>query len=462
MGSFVVTPARRLTVMLAALVAAGATVAWQGALGGLAAPALLYNQMGTPAGYNGWCSSGSATVGWRYADDFTVPAGSTWHVAEVDAHGGNNGTVTSFNVVFFADATGTPGAVVAQFLNVTVAPTNPTIPVDVNLAAGKFWVSVQAVSANSCDWGWNMHTTVGYQGSQQHNGGAWVHRSDDVQFSLLGTSRAITALTTAASAGTAAGGNISDTASLTGGAAPSGTITFKLFGPDDTQCALPAAGSTVVNVSGNGAYPSGPIAVSKAGTYRFTAAYSGDANNVPSASLCNAANESVAVTKAAPTVKSTATPAVKAGESVSDTGTLSGGVNPTGTMTFRVYGAADTTCALAPVATSTKTVTGNGTYTSDPYMAPSPGTYRWTAAYSGDANNLAATSACGDVLAASVVSAAVVPTLPRAGSPAGPAQGLPVWPLLAGWVLGAVGLVRLARPRGSRSTGGVLPTMREP
>jgi hypothetical protein len=39
-------------------------------------------------------------------------------------------------------------------------------------------------------------------------------------------------------------------------------------------------------------------------------------------------------------------------------------------------------------------VTGNGTYTSAAFSPTAPGTYRWTATYSGDANNLAAAGAC--------------------------------------------------------------------
>ena len=48
-------------------------------------------------------------------------------------------------------------------------------------------------------------------------------------------------ITTNASAGVDLGGSITDTAHLTGGANPTGTITFKAYGPDDATCANPAA-----------------------------------------------------------------------------------------------------------------------------------------------------------------------------------------------------------------------------
>jgi hypothetical protein len=84
--------------------------------------------------------------------------------------------------------------------------------------------------------------------------------------------------------------------------------------------------------------------------------------------------------------------------SVTDTATLSGGANPTGSITFRLYGPDDATCASTPVFTSNAiTVNGNGTYVSAPgYVPPAPGTYRWIATYSGDAGNASIAGACND------------------------------------------------------------------
>lgn len=104
-----------------------------------------------------------------------------------------------------------------------------------------------------------------------------------------------TSLSTQASAPTLLGGPVLDTATLSGGSSPTGTITFKAFGPNDASCSGPVAFTSAVAVSGNGSYTSAPFTPGAVGTYRWTADYSGDAGNAPSSSPCNAPNESVAV-----------------------------------------------------------------------------------------------------------------------------------------------------------------------
>ncbi len=101
------------------------------------------------------------------------------------------------------------------------------------------------------------------------------------------------------------------------------------------------------------------------------------------------------VALAQPAIVTAATATSTVGAPITDTATLSGGVGPTGTITFKVFGPADATCAATAVATSTVPVgAGNGNYTSLPFSPTVAGTYRWTAAYSGDANNLPALGAC--------------------------------------------------------------------
>ncbi|WP_264295118.1 vWA domain-containing protein [Microbispora sitophila] len=90
-----------------------------------------------------------------------------------------------------------------------------------------------------------------------------------------------------------AGGNVSDTATLSGGFHPTGTVTFQLFGPGDTGCATPIATRTGT-VSGSGTAASGTVTVGAAGTYRWTATYSGDDGNNSVTSPCGA--EQVTVT----------------------------------------------------------------------------------------------------------------------------------------------------------------------
>ncbi|HJV08852.1 MAG TPA: hypothetical protein VJ653_04200 [Acidimicrobiales bacterium] len=192
-----------------------------------------------------------------------------------------------------------------------------------------------------------------------------------------------TGLSTQASAGSSAG--VHDVATLLG-AGPTGTVTFRLF--SDSSCTTQVFTST--NAVTDGTSTSTDYVPAAAGTYYWTAAYSGDAVNAAVTSPCNAPNESVTITKASPTIATQASPGGLAGAPVRDVATLSGGLNPTGTVTFRLY--SDATCATQ-VFTSTVPVSGAGA-TSEWFTPATPGTYRWTAAYSGDGLNNPATSPC--------------------------------------------------------------------
>ena len=107
-------------------------------------------------------------------------------------------------------------------------------------------------------------------------------------------------MTTAASGSVTLGGTVSDSATLAGGSNPTGTISFKIYGPDDADCTGPSTLVAEVPVNGNGTYQSGPYTPTATGTYRWVASYSGDANNAPVMGACNDPNESVAIVAPAP------------------------------------------------------------------------------------------------------------------------------------------------------------------
>ena len=92
---------------------------------------------------------------------------------------------------------------------------------------------------------------------------------------------------TRASAPVVVGGQLSDTATLGEGVAPTGAITFRLFGPDDATCATEVFAS-VVAVTGNGEYISAPFAATTPGLYRWIAAYGGDGANASVTRACRA------------------------------------------------------------------------------------------------------------------------------------------------------------------------------
>ncbi|MEV4641866.1 hypothetical protein AB0J80_31425 [Actinoplanes sp. NPDC049548] len=188
------------------------------------------------------------------------------------------------------------------------------------------------------------------------------------------------------------GGSVTDTAQLTAGNTPTGTITFRVYGPDDATCSgTPAAGYSVA-VNGNGAYPSPAFTPGAVGTYRWIATYSGDWRNEAVSGACNDPGEQAVVKKAKPRL--TTVPDVLP----NDTATIAGLVGPAGgTVTFALYGNA--TCTGSPIYVQpAQPVNANGSYhtTNTTVRVSSDTTIGWIVQYSGDARNEAAASACSD------------------------------------------------------------------
>jgi hypothetical protein len=106
----------------------------------------------------------------------------------------------------------------------------------------------------------------------------------------------------------------------------------------------------------------------------------------------------VTVVRAQPSIATTASGPVRVGGQLTDTATVAGLVNPVGgTVDFRLYGPDDPACTRPPVFESLgRPVAADGTAISDPYTTSAPGTYRWRAFYSGDANNLPVAGNCND------------------------------------------------------------------
>jgi hypothetical protein len=202
---------------------------------------------------------------------------------------------------------------------------------------------------------------------------------------------------------------ITDSATLSEGFAAGGQLVFHAYGPGDPTCATPAKYEATVPVSGNDTY-SPPGFAPGAGLYRWTVEYEGDANNEAALLGCGTPNQASTVNKAPPTLAGTATPAVKVGSSITNSVTLAGGSGPGGQLIFRAYGPGDQSCASAAKYEAAVPVSGNGTYSPAGFAPGTAGTYRWTVEYAGDANNEAATLACGAANQDSTVNKAT-PTL---------------------------------------------------
>src|SRR5262249_43643338 len=133
----------------------------------------------------------------------------------------------------------------------------------------------------------------------------------------------------------AAGSEIHDTAILSGGLSPGGSLTFRLFGPNDNACSADPIFEATIDIDGAGRHNSPGFTPPAAGTYRWVVRYSGDANNEPSGpTQCRDANEKVNVRKARTAISTEASPRTTLGDQISDSATLTNGSDPGATITF--------------------------------------------------------------------------------------------------------------------------------
>jgi hypothetical protein len=235
---------------------------------------------------------------------------------------------------------------------------------------------------------------------------------DDVVEQVLVTGPAQPQLTSSASQAVTIGGAIHDTAHLSGGSNPGGTITFRLYGPANSTCAGAPVFTSSVAVAGNGDYISQSFVPIAPGGYRWVVSYSGDAHNHPAGPTACGDGAELAIVRPAsiipvvPAFSTTASQPAGVGMPVYDIAHLSGGIDPSGTITFTLFGPGEPTCTGAPVFSASAAVTGNGEYRSASFTAPQPGIYRWVVTYSGDAmNSGAGPTACGETAENTAVAA---------------------------------------------------------
>ena len=212
--------------------------------------------------------------------------------------------------------------------------------------------------------------------------------------------KASPAITTTASNGGPVGTQIHDTAQVSGGANPTGTVTFFLYAPSNPTCASGDASGAVQTViaplGSNGSATSAgtPYTTTVVGTYNWIATYNGDSNNQSVSTACN--DEQVTVGKDPTSVATTASAGGAPGIAIHDSAKVTGTFLPTGTVTFSLYGPTDTTCTGTAIFTSTVALSGTGTATSASFTGTkSTGSYNWVASYSGDARSAPSKSKCG-------------------------------------------------------------------
>jgi hypothetical protein len=244
------------------------------------------------------------------------------------------------------------------------------------------------------------HWTASYSGDTNNKAAASPCAEASAAVAVAAASPSVT---TTASAEVTIGGEVHATATLAGGHEATGTMSFALFGPNDSNCSKqPAFTETVTVTVATTTYESASFTPNATGTYHWTASYSGDGNNDTAASSCAEASAAVTVAPYEPSLTVVASPGVTIGGQIHATATLADTYEPSGTISFAAYGPGDSSCSGTPVFTKTVTVvSGTTSYESGAFTPAAVGTYRWTAEYSGDANNTAAASACGEAVTVS-------------------------------------------------------------
>ncbi len=126
------------------------------------------------------------------ADDFEVPAGTTWTIQTFEVDGQYNSPddrPSSLNVRIYHDANGLPGALVEEWLN--LQPTggfgepdysNFSIPLPdaPALSPGRYWISVQVNLVSGEHWFWRNRSETDFNPAAWRNpGGAWETPCED-------------------------------------------------------------------------------------------------------------------------------------------------------------------------------------------------------------------------------------------------------------------------------------------
>lgn len=308
---------------------------------------------------------------------------------------------------YYTDNACTPGEVTVGSVTVTGGLVPDSLPIAFSTAGIYYWRADYSGDSNN----------AGTRGS-----------CSSEQLMVLPARPSITTDLSPASSITV-GGTAHDTASLISATPDAGgTVAYSYY----TDGACTQHGVTVGSVTlTRGRVPDSlPVKFSSAGTYYWQAVYSGDSNNHDETSSCW--TEVLVVDRDAPTISTDpSASSIQAGTSVSDSATLAdASASAGGTVTYTFY--TDNGCSQGAVSAGTVSVTGGVVPDSNSIAFHTEGTFYWQAVYSGDPNNMPATSRCqsevrvvspvGDQGAASTGSA---PTL--APTSTGPAWQ-PRWP----------------------------------
>jgi hypothetical protein len=260
-------------------------------------------------------------------------------------------------------------------------------PGDVNCSGAAAFSSTLSVSGNgsyrSASFAparvGTFRWTVAYSGDVNHNPATAACGTV-----ASGVSQAKPSITAGVKRRLTVGSSLRITATLQGGYAPGGKITFEIYRPSASGCGKPLAVNTVP-VTGNGTFSSDPLVLPLPGPYSFVAGYSGDAANQAATDSCDSPGQTVRVLMRTPKVKPRAR--LIGSNQISIRARLSGAASPSGVINFRLYRPSDKRCRHRPVFSGGVSVGSNGSFLLARYLATEPGVYRLSVGYSGDPRN---------------------------------------------------------------------------
>jgi hypothetical protein len=280
-----------------------------------------------------------------------------------------------------------------------ISPSNTIVYTDVVTVSGNGTYSTATMGNNP---GGYLPTATGtyqwvavYSGDGNNNG---VSSNNGDEPEVVSPASPSITTQTAGTVVVGSGNKLNDSATLSGGFNPTGTITFSLTNPSNT-----VVYTDVVTVAGNGTYSTatmgnnpGGYLPTAAGTYQWVASYSGDSNNNPVSTKTG--DEPEVVSPASPTITTVASPTgnqiMNTTFTVSDTATLHNAFNPTGSITFTLF--SDANCTVSTGVTGSAPISNGSATFSASFTPTTAGTYQWIASYAGDANNNGFTTKCGD------------------------------------------------------------------
>jgi hypothetical protein len=209
------------------------------------------------------------------------------------------------------------------------------------------------------------------------------------------------------SAPAGANDTIGDTATFynLGVSPPTGSVSFALYSDSGCTDAVNGVGGSAPIVDNLGTYSATYTTTwdpSLTATYYWLATYSGDSNNYPANTSCQACNEELSVDPASPTITTElASSTADVGGSAQDTARLSGASSAaTGAITIELFsGSTASACSGTPLATeaTTPATAGNGSYTAT-FTKLAAGSYELEAFFAQDPDDNSANSGCGSEL----------------------------------------------------------------